>query len=42
MLGGSQHHDDTVTGGTFTEIQGEVNHCHMEGNYHIHNTEAGE
>jgi len=42
MLGGSQHHDVTITGGTFTEVQGDVNHYHIKGNYHNHNTEVGE
>ena len=43
MLGGSQRHDVTITGGTFTvEVQGDVNHYHIKGNYHNHNTEVGE
>jgi len=36
MLGASQHHDVTIPGGTFTEVQGGVNH------YHNHNLEVGE
>jgi hypothetical protein len=42
MLSSSQHHDVTITGGTFTEVQGDVNHYHIKGNYHNHNTEVGE
>jgi hypothetical protein len=42
MLGSSQHHDVTITGGTFTEVQGDVNHYHIKGNYHNHTTEVGE
>jgi len=38
MLGGSQHHNVA----TFTEIQGDVNHYHIKGNYHNHNAEVGE
>jgi len=36
MVGGSQHRDVTIAGGTFTEVQGDVNH------YHNHSVEVGE
>jgi len=36
MLGGSQYHDVTIAGGTFTEVQSDVNR------YHNDNLEVGE